>query len=130
MTCITENSRHIKFSGNQIVVISGKLHSPTIKGEIVNNGFAIFQNSYATMVACPGVVGWHFGKRNLIKIDVSKKFFHFVGISTNNQQVFVFYYLTGNIDKTFVYFVEHVRPIGSGMWPRKLNKLLFSPFGR
>ena len=130
MSCIAKNSGCVEFTGNHIVVIGCKLHSPTIESKIINHRFTIFKYRYSSMIACPCIVGGHFCKSDFRQIGITQQFFHFIGIRANNQQVLVFNDFSGNVHKALIYFVEHISPIGFGMWPCKLNKLLFSPFGR
>ena len=111
-----------KLTGNLVIQISRKFHSPAVERKIKHYRFCVFHHSNAPVIACPGIVGGNFHVRYFVLRQIPELLTNRIFISTNDQQFFTLHNFACNTDETLRNLIEHIGPVGAGMRPGEVNE--------
>ena len=82
---LSEGVHLAKPTGDQIVEVSGKLHTPSVEDEIIKHRLALLEDRDATVIACPRVVRLYLPETDPTIVHITQLRPYLLLVWTNNE---------------------------------------------
>ena len=82
---VGESLHMTKIAGDQIIMISGILHSPAVEHEIIKHRHALIEDRDPPVIPCPRIVRIHLAENDTVVIHLTQLLTYGGLVRTDNQ---------------------------------------------